>query len=165
MIPTHVHGYLNANGVPSLTLGHPSAISSQDVASALGITGWRVAKTVVMEADGRHCLAVLPAPDIISIPHLSLALGARSLRVLGEEEFAGEFRDCAVGAEPPFGRLYGMPLVVDVNLGNWRRVVFRAGSRTECVELEWTDYVALERPLFGEFARRAGNEMPFPFVG
>ncbi len=48
-----------------------------------------------------------------------------------EEKFKGSFLDCAVGAMPPFGNLYGLKVYVDHSLTEDEEIVFDAGTNQE----------------------------------
>jgi Ala-tRNA(Pro) deacylase len=70
------------------------------------------AKTVFVCVDGRYAMAVMPASQFLSERKLREALGADELRLAAEYEFEGLCPDSAVGAEPPFGNLYGLDVYV-----------------------------------------------------
>src|SRR5207253_3601656 len=97
--------------------------------------------------------AVLPAAEVVDEERLASVVGA-PVRFVSEQDFTGLFPGCEPGAEPPFGSLYGLPVVVDSTLAKADRVVFRAGSHEEAVELRYQDFAALEnKPPVGAFGR------------
>lgn len=151
MISNRIIEYLQSNGIPFQRRPHQRAISASELAQSLHVTGYRVAKSVVVEADGRRYIVVLPAPELVNVSQLSELLGAPA-RLLDEREFAPLFPDCEVGAEPPFGKLYGLPVIMDRSLETAPRLLFRAGSHTESLEMAYEDFVALEKPWITTFA-------------
>jgi Ala-tRNA(Pro) deacylase len=144
--------YLRRAGVPFARQRHPSAETAQDLARALGISGYQVAKTVVVEADGGTWMAVVPAPEVVDLQRLAAILAARSIRVLEEHEFAGLFQGCEVGTQPPLGKLYSVPLVVDGDLAEEPEIAFLAGSHQESFKLRFRDFSRLEAPLIADFS-------------
>jgi Ala-tRNA(Pro) deacylase len=66
-----------------------------------------------------------------------------------------------VGAEPPFGQLYGLPVVVDEHLARAGRLLFRAGSHEESIELGFEDFLNLEAPLLGPIVRSRPGELAY----
>jgi hypothetical protein len=79
---------------------------------------------------------------------------ARRARLLRESEFQGLFPDCEAGAEPPFGGLFALPVVVDSTLAESDRIVFRAGSHEEAIEMRYEDFYRLENgPRVGAIGR------------
>jgi Ala-tRNA(Pro) deacylase len=79
----------------------------------------------------------LPAP--CQVDHLKLmnAMGTDSVRLARETDFAPAFPDCEVGAMPPFGNLYEMPVYVDRQL-------------THDVEMAYADFARLAHPIVCE---------------
>jgi Ala-tRNA(Pro) deacylase len=152
MIPNRIIDYLEEHGVPYERHVHRRAFTAQELAAAMHVTGRRVAKTVVVGIADRVWLAVLPASESIDVARLESVLRARFVRILPEAEFARLFPECERGAEPPFGRLYGLPVVVDADLAEAERIVFAAGTHEEAIEMRYEDFADLEeRPLVGRF--------------
>jgi Ala-tRNA(Pro) deacylase len=154
VIPESIVSYLDDNGVRYRRLSHATAVTASELAERLHASGHRVAKSVLVEADGIPWLAVLPAARQVDMTELTAALSAHHVRVLGEDEFARLFPECEVGAEPPFGRLFGVPVVADSSLHDRGPLVFHAGSHEEALEMDAASFWRLEAPLTGAFARR-----------
>jgi Ala-tRNA(Pro) deacylase len=152
MVPQRIVDYLESKQVPFARHPHGRAIPAQQVAHSIHITGHRMAKTVLFEADGERWMAVLPAPALVDTDRLGEILDKSRVRLLDEEEFAGLFPNCEVGAEPPFGSLFGIPVLMDDSLREQEHMVVRAGSHDEVLELRTEDFERLERPRAGTFA-------------
>ena len=82
-------------------------------------------------------------------------LGAQDVRLAREDEFASSFPDCEVGAMPPFGNLYGVPVIVDRALAEDDTIVIQAGTHTDTLSLKYSDFARLVEPTLAEFARRS----------
>ena len=61
--------------------------------------------------------------------------------------------DCELGAMPPFGNLYALPVYIDKSLTNDDEIVFNACSHTKSVRLKMNDYLGLVKPVIAEFSR------------
>ncbi|MBI3181842.1 MAG: YbaK/EbsC family protein [Myxococcales bacterium] len=154
MIPKKILEYLDSHGARYQVRKHARVVTAQELAASLDVTGFQVAKTVIVDADGKRWMAVLPAPELVDTARLAEALGAKRVRLAPEEEFARLFADCEPGAEPPFGRLYGVPAIMEACLADAKRLLFRAGSHEEAIEMEALAYADLERPQVTSFAVR-----------
>lgn len=154
MIPSSIASYLEDRDVPFERLEHPRAVSAQELAASVHVSGHTVAKSVVVEVGGQVWIAVLAACAWLDCYRLGRALGNRPVRLLGESELVRLFPDCELGAEPPFGGHYGLPVVVDAALGRMNHIVLRAGSHREAVRVRFSDYVRLEEPRVASFAVR-----------
>ena len=58
-------------------------------------------------------MAVLPASCELNLPLLRIVTGRTQLVLASEGEIRELFPDCEVGALPPFGKLYGLPVYAD----------------------------------------------------
>lgn len=153
MVPNRIIRYMQRQLVPFARRWHARAVSAQELAESLHESGFRVAKTVVLDVDGRLWLAVLPAPALVDFDLTRDALGAVDVHLAAEDEFAQHFPDCETGAEPPFGGLYGLPVLVDERLEIDDPLIFRAGSHEETIELAFDDFRALEKPIVAHISR------------
>ena len=143
--------YLTAEGINFDVREHEEAFTAQRVAAAEHIEGWAFAKVVMVLVDGDLQMLVLPAPERVDLDVIALTLGARTVTLANEQQFAGRFSDCELGAMPPFGNLYGIPVIADTTLAGSERIVFEAGTHTTTIAMPWSDYVRLVRPEIVDF--------------
>ena len=79
-------------------------------------------------------------------------LQAKKVRLATEGEFSQRFPDCLVGAMPPFGNLYDLPVYVDSGLTEQPEIVFRVGTHRHTMKIAYADFSRLARPALGEFS-------------
>jgi Ala-tRNA(Pro) deacylase len=144
--------YLKRAGAPFSRRHHAPVETAQELAQALGISGYQVAKTVLVEADSGVWMAVVPAPEVVDLQRLASILGAQSIRLLDEAEFADRFPGCEIGTQPPLGKLYAVPVVVDGDLAEEPEISFLAGSHDEAITMRFRDFSRLEAPLIADFS-------------
>jgi Ala-tRNA(Pro) deacylase len=154
MSEVDVVSYLEDAHVPFSRRHHRYAVTAQEVAQAMGVSGYQVAKTVVVQADGDIWMAVLPAPLVLDLRQLRVVLKAHAIRLLREGEFASMFAGCEIGAEPPLGGLYRLPVVVDEELAQQENIIFNAGSHEEAITMRFADFARIEAPLVADIATR-----------
>jgi Ala-tRNA(Pro) deacylase len=155
MSPT-LKNYLDQNQVPYEVTTHPEAYTSQEIAAILHKTGKRLGKVVMVRSEDQLVMCVLPAHELIDIGRLEVILGSKQVRLATEEEFKDLFSDCDIGAMPPFGNLYNVPVYLDERLAQYDKFYFEAGSHTEIVTMSMADYrrwVSPKVALFGKFSR------------
>ena len=164
MIPQRVIDYLRDNAVPFRRVPHPRAVSAQQLAHSIHVSGYRVAKAVIADCDGQWWIAVLPAAELLDLGELAAAVGSSTGRLVSEDEFGSRFPGCEVGAEPPFGRLFGLPVIADRSLTADETMLLRAGSHEEALELTFDDFARIEQPLVASIAfqplRAGAGELP-----
>jgi len=132
---------------------HARAIAAQEVAATEHVPGKMFAKTVMVTADTeRAIMLALPAPYRVNPEKAAAALGTGEVLLSEEERFADVFFDCEVGAMPPFGNLYDVPVYVDKTLAEDETIVFRAGTQTDTMSVSYADFERLVEPTLAEFA-------------
>lgn len=137
---------LDHEGTDYEVLEHPQAFTAQEEAAATHVPGQNWAKTVVVKADDRYVLAVLPATRQLDLDALAEAVGAQAVALADEDEFDALYPDCEPGAMPPFGHLYQQTTVVDRSLAEDEYIVFHAGDHRTAVKLPYRVYQELESP-------------------
>lgn len=146
MIPESVRRYLENADVIYRVCEHPLAVGAAHLAEALGVSGHRVVKSLLVRAGGDRLLAAVPASARLDLRAISALLGAPA-ELAPEEEQASIFDGCELGAEPPFGKLWQLPLVVDVTLARPGPLYLRGGTHEVAIAMEYVEFADLEDPL------------------
>ena len=141
-----IQQHLSSHHIKYSCLDHSPAFTAQEVAASAHISGKQLAKIVVLKMGGKLALMVLPANDHINFEALKNVSGHSTIDLASESEFKGRFPECEVGAMPPFGELYGMPVYVSNHLSVYDQIIFNAGSHSELLQMAYRDFEALERP-------------------
>ncbi len=149
---SRLKAFLDEQQVRYVTMSHSSAYTAQEIAAATHIPGKALAKTVMIKVDGAMKMAVLPAAYKVDLDRLREAVGASTVGLATEAEFAKLFPDCETGAMPPFGNLYGLPVLVAQSLAESKEIAFNAGSHTEVVKLAFADFERLVKPTVLKFS-------------
>jgi Ala-tRNA(Pro) deacylase len=138
--------FLDDHHVKYSSMNHSPAFTCQEVAAAAHVSGKQMAKTVIVKMDDQLAMVVLPAHDHINFASLKEASGAKSVDLATEAEFKPKFPECEVGAMPPFGNLYGMPVFVSSALTDFDQMVFNGGSHSELIKMSYHDFEHLVKP-------------------
>lgn len=142
--------YLRHHHVEFDVQRHPAAYTTQDVAAAEHLPGNQMAKVVMVVADGKLTMLVVPVSHRIDEERAASALNAQEVRLAGEDEFTATFLDCDVGAMPPIGNLYGVPVYVDRELAETETITFRAGTHTATISLKYADFARVVKPTIAD---------------
>ena len=138
--------FLDKHKIKYVTIKHSLAYTAQEIAASAHIHGKEIAKTVIVKVNDKMAMAVIPANFKIDLGLVSEAAGANSAQLANEEEFQDLFPGCALGAMPPFGNLYDLPVYIDESLAEDEEIAFNAGSHTELIRLAYKDFVSLVKP-------------------
>lgn len=146
MISQKLRDYLDNHAVTYQVETHERTPDASRTAQAAKVPGREFAKTVIVKADGKLHMAVLPSTDQVHLDELKKALGAREVSLAEEGEIGSVFPDCELGAMPPFGNLYDMDVFVNEHLREDEHIVFNAGSHDEVIRMSYMDYDKLVNP-------------------
>ncbi|MFL5735149.1 MAG: aminoacyl-tRNA deacylase [Chloroflexia bacterium] len=144
--------YLRENDIIYHIQHDTSAYTAQEVAWRDHVPGKLLAKVVIVIADDKPVMLVLPALERVYLPEVARVLGAEVVRLANEEELAREFPDCELGAMPPFGNLYNIPVYVDKALSGNYFIFFQPGTHIDTMSLAYDDFARLVHPVVAEFS-------------
>ena len=145
--------FLDAMGVDYITTSHKPAFTAQETAQACHVPGMNLAKTVMVQLNGKLTMTVLPAHYMVDIYKLQQYTHAYSLRLAREKDFDAAFPECEVGAMPPFGNLFGMEVFAEEALCNDINISFNSGTHSEIVTMPYTQWTQLVHPYTADFHR------------
>jgi Ala-tRNA(Pro) deacylase len=145
--------FLDSNRVKYVTIGHSTAYTAPEIAASAHVKGKELAKTVIVQIDGRMAMAVLPSSYHVDLERLKKTVGAKSVALAHEDEFKATFPDCQVGAMPPFGNLYNMDVFVAEKLAEDDEIAFNACSHTELIRMAYKDFERLVQPKVLKFSK------------
>jgi len=148
-----LNAYLDRERVHYDVLSHPEAFRALAIAQTLHTPGKEMAKVVIVKVQERFVMTVLPASWNVDLHRLRTVFATHRVRLATEDEIIGLFPDCELGAMPPFGNLYGLPVYVDQSLTEDEEIVFQAGSHSEAIRMRYWDFASLAFPVVEEFHR------------
>ena len=151
-IPRKLARFLKKHKVYYQILVHPQTFTSTETAQVGHISGKEFAKAVMIKADGKDAMAILPSDRTIDLFKLGDVLGTNNIQIEEEKEFKDLFPDCEAGAMPPFGKLYYLPCYVDESLKENEKVYFNAGNHQECIQVYTQDFLRVVKGITGDFS-------------
>lgn len=151
--PLWIQKLLRASGIRFEERHHPEAFTAQTVAHEEHISGHRMAKVVVVIADGQPVELVLPASRQLDFERVATVLHAHDVRLAREEEMKTVFADCEVGATPALRHWKGVDVLMDRSLDVEGDILFQAGTHQDAIRLNFRDWFELVQPRVAVFAR------------
>jgi Ala-tRNA(Pro) deacylase len=139
--------FLDNRGVKYVSIQHSTAYTAPEVAASAHIADGDFAKTVIVKIDGQMAMVVVPAHRKIVLSELRDLLLSDEVELATEDEFKNCFPDCEVGAMPPFGNLYDLPVYIDQSLTGHPEIAFNAGSHREVIKMASDDFARLVHPI------------------
>ena len=138
--------FLDEHDVAYVTIAHSPAYTTQGIAQSAHLSGKAMAKTVILRMDGTLVMAVLPGNRKVDLAAFARATGATRVELATEQDFSHTFPGCELGAMPPFGNLWDVPVYVSDELAEDEEIAFNAGTHTELIRLAYEDFARLVDP-------------------
>ena len=152
-IPKKVQNYLDKNKIKYDVLAHRCVYTAYDLANTTKKKLSEIAKTLVVKADAKYVLVVLPAHYRLDLSKLKKVLGAKKVSIAPEKVMKKVF-NVKPGAITPFGSLHKVEVVVDKALAKSKEALFSAGSFTDSLQMKVKDFVDLEEAKLETFAKK-----------
>lgn len=151
--------YLKQHGIRYSHSIHSPAYTARETASAERMPSHSLAKVVVYAGDNGYGMLILPADYMADLREVCRLLGLAEVRLATESELAELFPDCEIGAMPPFGNLFQMPVLVDECIATGQFIAFNAGTHRDVIHMSVSDFHNLVNPLVAAFAAKAPVEV------
>jgi Ala-tRNA(Pro) deacylase len=152
--PTYFDHYLTDHGIPHEVIPHPRDYMAQATAADTHTPGRAFAKCVLVWIDNYYAMVVLPADHRVDFSLLLRETGAVQAGLVREEEMLNLFPDCELGAEPPFGKLYDLPVFVAAQIADQPSITFNAGSHDVAIRMSYFEFACLVEPTVLDCARK-----------
>lgn len=133
-------------------LEHEPVYTSADAAGKRGTSLEEGLKAILLYADEKPIMVAVVGNTKIDMGRLKKLFGFRDVRMATPEEVIA-VTSVPIGAVPPFGFLFSIPLYIDERVRKQSSVVFNAGLHTKSLRVKESDYELVEKPIFGEFSK------------
>lgn len=143
---------LTQNKIKYKILKHRKVFTAFDATQTQHLKLNEVAKSVLLKGKKALYLAVLPAGSNCDFKALTKLTGDK-VSIAKEKDITGKLKT-KVGLLAPFGTIYKILVFLDKKLTKNKKINVPAGSYTESVEMNVKDYIKLENPTLGKFAKK-----------
>lgn len=141
-IAARIEARLRQEEVVYELLRHKPTGSTHETASAAHVPEDHIAKAVMVHDGEAHAMAVIPGDTWLHLDALNEDTG-RAFRLDDESDLGELLPDCAVGALPPLGPVYGIETFLDEALTTLAEVYFESGDHQHLVKVSGEDFLKL----------------------
>jgi Ala-tRNA(Pro) deacylase len=141
-VTERIEQWLRERGASFRLMEHAPVFTSEQAARVRGTPIEAGAKALVLLGGDQPVHVVLPGHRRVDNARVRAILGTRTLRFATPEELLA-LTGCAPGAVPPFGNLFGLPVLVDEELAAREEIAFNAGSNSVSIVMRAHDFVRL----------------------
>lgn len=155
-LPHWIQRILQHHGLRFQIHEHRPVVTASRLAEAEHMSGHRVAKTVLLNAQDQPVAVVLPASARLDLARVKSVLGFSDLRLAAEAEIAAWFKGCEPGAVPPLRLRADEQVLMDRSLAHLGDILFPAGTQSQAIQVRFRDWYRAVHPGVGRFAELAG---------
>ena len=130
---------------------HDHVKTSEEAASVRNTPLSWGAKAIVLFADDKPIMVVVAGDRKIDLKGFKKLYRIKDLRMATPEQVE-QVTSVTIGAVPPFGHIFSIPLYVDIALRETDTIVFNAGLHTKSISMSESDYEAVSHPIVGEYS-------------
>ena len=147
---TKITEYLSEKGIDFEKLEHVPVTTSSAASGARGSSLSQGAKAIVVKASDDYYHLIVSAAVRLDNKKLRKVLGTRRVRFATSEELL-ELTGCLPGSVPPFGNLFGLPVLMDDALLSEEIVYLNCGSHTVSLRMKRADLAAATDAQIADF--------------
>ncbi len=148
----NIKNLLDKNKVPYKLIEHKPVFTSEDAAKIRGSSLSLGAKALIMKADKKSIMIVVPGDKKVDTSTFKKLYQVKDLEMATKEEVK-IISGVEVGAVPPFGNLFKIPLYFDKTIVENEVVFFNAGSHSKSISIKGSDLEKVTKPIVGNFSK------------
>lgn len=131
---------------------HKPVFTSQDAARVRNTGLSEGAKALVLFADDKPVMVAVSADRKLDMKVFKKEYGIKNLRMATPAEVE-RVTSVPIGAVPPFGHIFGIPLYMDDQIAKNTHVSFNAGLHTKSIRVDRSLYERIAKPIIGSFSK------------
>jgi len=152
-IPKKLLNHLDKNKIKYEILKHKKVFTAYDMAQTMKRKLQEIAKTLLVKADKKYYLVVIPAHYKLDFGKLKKLMKAKKVDIAKEKDMQTKFK-VKLGAITPFGTIHKVEVFVDKSLAKLQHAIFQAGSFTESLKMKVKDFLKTENAKTGDLGKK-----------
>ncbi len=142
-IPKKLLNHLDKAKAKFDVLEHRTVYTAYDLAQTTKSKLQDIAKTVLIKADKKYYLVVVPSHYQLDFMKIKKLLKVKKVGMAKENEMKTKFK-VKPGAITPFGTIHNVEVVIDNTLLKAKDIILGAGSFTESIRMKIKDFLKVE---------------------
>ena len=138
LIPKKIINFLDKKGIKYERICHRKVFTVHDKAATLRVKPNIIGKTLILKIDNELVMALVPGNKNLDKNKFKKSVNlyrkkqklkpVKNLNFISERLMKSKFRGVKIGAVPPFGNLWGVPIFVDKSLLNLTKIIVNGGD-------------------------------------
>jgi aspartyl-tRNA synthetase len=143
---------LDDNSMEYKVMEHEPVHTCEEAAKVRGTQLSQGTKALILRADAKYIMAILPGNKELDIERLKKITQAKILELANAQQVK-EVTNCNIGAVPPFGNLFSLETYADNAITQNETIAFNAGSNKKSLQMKVKDLFKLVKPKIQNFSK------------
>ena len=126
-IPAKIIKYLGSKKIKYEIINHKTVYTAYDKAATLKVKPNVIGKTLVLKADKELIMVLASGNKNLDLVKLKKLAKAKKLAFISETIIKNKFKGIKLGAIPPLGEIYKLPLFIDGGLAKEKNIFVNSG--------------------------------------
>lgn len=151
-ISQKILAFLKKNNIEVKVVGHKKVYTAYDLAQTTKEKLQKIGKTLLVKADGKDYLVLVPGHYYVDLSKIKKFLKAKTAE-LANEKHVKKLLNTGVEGLHPFAGVGKIGLLLDKKLAAVKDALIGAGSFTESLRMQAKDLKKLDNVTLGEFGK------------
>jgi aspartyl-tRNA synthetase len=147
-----IKNLLDQNKIEYKLMEHKAVFTSEDAAAVRKTELKLGAKALIMKADKKPIMIVVPGDKKVDTSLFKKTYQIKDLEMAKPDEVK-TVTGVEIGAVPPFGNLFKIPLYFDKTIIENETIFFNAGSHSKSISMNGLDLEKATKPIVGNFSK------------
>ena len=142
-IPKKIIKHLKENKIRYEEIQHKTVYTAYDKSATLKVPSKIIGKTLAVKLDKTPALVLIAANKNLDIIKLKKLAKAKKINFLGEVWMKKNLKGTKIGAIPPFGSLWKLPLFIDRGLLKEPKIIINSGDHNFSIKISPAEFKEL----------------------
>jgi prolyl-tRNA editing enzyme YbaK/EbsC (Cys-tRNA(Pro) deacylase) len=110
-----------------------------------------ICKTLIVKMDDKYAILLMADSESINLEHIRMLSGARSIRIVGEDEYHQSFPDTEYGALSLLGSINNVRVYCSRKLFKQPDIYFNIDSDHEIIKIPMDEFIRRTTTIIGSF--------------
>ncbi len=140
-IPKKVTNFLDKSGVKYDVIDHRKVFTAFDKSKTLRVKESLVGKTVLLKIDRNVVIALISADRIIDLDKFikiatkTIGKEVKKVSIVKDKWIKENMKGMKIGAIPPFGQLWTIPVFIDKSLLEGSKIILNSGDNSYSIKM------------------------------
>jgi Ala-tRNA(Pro) deacylase len=127
-IPKKIIKFLEKENIKYQIIKHKTVYTAFDKSATLKLPEKIIGKTLILKTNGKLAMALIPASKKLDLQKIKKLTKVKKVQLVSEKIIKNKLKGVKIGAVPPFGQLWNLPVFIDRSLLKEKEIILNSGN-------------------------------------